>query len=119
MRQPLRAREKIAEHALQIRQHLVVPVADNRDALLGKPLRSTLVGLLALFGVLSAVHFDDEPKMRAIEIDGVWSQWMLPSERKAVELIASQRTPQSLFRVGHIAAEISRACGDFFCAGKA
>jgi hypothetical protein len=44
---------------------------------------------------------------------------MLPSEGEAVELIASQRTPQSLLGVGHIAAEISCACGHIFCAGKA
>jgi hypothetical protein len=44
--------EQIAEHALQIRQHLIVAVTNNRDAL-------------------------------------------------------------------HLAAEISRACGHFFCAGKA
>ena len=75
--------------------------------------------MLALFGMLSAVHFDNEQKMRAIEIDDVWSQWMLPSEGEAVELIASQRTPQSLLGVGHIAAEISCACGHIFCAGKA
>jgi hypothetical protein len=72
-----------------------------------------------LFGVLPAVHFDRQVEARTIEVDGEWSNRMLPPEMKTIELIAAKRTPQSSFGVGHVAAEISRPCCDGSCAGKA
>jgi hypothetical protein len=72
-----------------------------------------------LFGVLPAVHFDRQAKVRAIEIDGEWSNWMLPPEMKTIELIAAKRTPQPSFSVGHVAAEISRPRSGGSRAGKA
>jgi hypothetical protein len=112
-------RQKIAEHALQIRQHVVVPVAHNGHAFLSEPSRSLIVGLLALFRMLAAIHFDRETKPRAIEIDGVGSDWVLLPEGKAIELIATKRVPQASFRISHIRAERSRSSGHGFCAGKA
>jgi len=103
---------------MRILQDIVVPKAHD-----AKPSGLEPCGAFAIGSdcepMLSAIHFDNELKTRAIEIDDVWSQWMLPSEGEAVELIASQRTPQSLLGVGHIAAEISCACGHILCAGKA
>src|SRR5690242_1459322 len=112
-------REKIAEHALQIREHVVVPVAHNDHALLSKPSRSAIVGLLAIFRMLAAVDFDREMEPRAIEIDGVGSARMLLPEGKAIELIAAKRMPQASFRTCHVGAERSRPSGHGFCAGKA
>jgi hypothetical protein len=109
--------EKIAEHTLQIRQHIVVPVADNGDALRRKPLRSAAVGLLPLFRMLTTVHFDSETESRTVEIDGVGA--MLFSEREAMELIAAKRMPQARLCISHVGAERSRASGHIFRAGKA
>ena len=81
MRKPLGVREQVAEHALKIRKDIIVPVADNSDALLGKPLRSAIVGFLCLFGVLRAVHFDGQSKRCAIKIDDERPDRMLLSER--------------------------------------
>jgi hypothetical protein len=86
-------REQVAEHAFKIRQKIVVPVADNGDTLLGKPLCSAIVGFLRLFGVLSAINFDGQAKWCTIKIDNERSDRMLLSERKAIELSATQRTP--------------------------
>ena len=119
MRKSLRMSEKIAENALQVRQDVIVPIANDYDAFICKPTRAAIVGLLHLLGVLPAVHFDRQAEAGAIEINGEWSYRMLPPEMKTIELIAAKRTPQSSFSVGHIAAEISRACGDGSCAGKA
>jgi hypothetical protein len=80
--------EKIAEHAVQVRQHLVVPVTNNGDALLRKPLRPVIIGLLLLLGMLSTVHFDRQTT-RAIKVDDVPADRILFSKRKAVELIAA------------------------------
>jgi hypothetical protein len=118
LRQPLGVRKKIAEHALQIRQHVIIPVTHDGDAPLGKPLRSPIVGAFA-FSMLSAVDFDSEAEARAIEIDGVWSYGMLLPERETIELVAPQRAPQPQFRVGHVGAEGPCSCGHIFRAGKA
>ncbi len=93
MRQSLHLREKIAQHALQIRQHVVVPVAHDCDALLCQPLRSTVVSLLALFGMLPTVHFDRKAETRAVEVDRVGADRMLLPKGEAVELVATQCAP--------------------------
>jgi len=85
--------EKVAEHPIQIRQHVVVPVANYRDAFLRKPSRPTIIGIFALLCVLSAIHLDRETEARAIEVDGIWTDRMLFSEREAIELIAAQCPP--------------------------
>src|SRR5579859_6000164 len=99
--------EQIAQHAFQIRQHLVVPVTNNRDALLRKPLLAAIIGLLPLLGVLSAVDFDRQMETGAVKVDGVGADRMLLSKRKAAELIAAQCVPQSKLCIGHIDAERS------------
>ena len=119
MREPFRMPEKIAEDALQVRQDIIVPVANDHDAFLAKPGRAAIVGLLHLFGVLPAIDFDCQAEARAIEVNGEGSNGMLPPEMKTVDLIAAKRSPQSGFSVGHVAAEISCPCGDSSCAGKA
>jgi hypothetical protein len=111
--------QKIAENALQVRQNIIVPVANDHDAFIRKPMRAAIVGLLHLFGVLPAVDLDRQAEARAIEVDGEWSDRMLPSEMKTIELIAAKHTPQPGFSVGHVAAEISCSCGNGSCAGKA
>jgi hypothetical protein len=85
--------EKIAEHSLQVRQDIIVPIANDHDALIRKPGRAAIVGLLHLFGVLPAVDFDHQSEARAIEVDGERSDRMLPSKMKTIELIATKRTP--------------------------
>lgn len=119
MRNSFRMPKKIAEDALQVRQDIIVPIANDHDALFRKPGRATIVGLLHLFGVLPAVDLDRQAEAWAREVDGKWSNRMLPPEMKTVELIAAKRSPQSGFSVCHVAAEISRPCSDSFRAGKA
>ena len=119
MRKPFRMPEKIAEDALQVRQDIIVRIANDHNAFIRKPSRSAIVGLLHLFGVLPAIDFDRQAEARAIEVNGEGSNRMLPPEMKTVELIAAKRSPQPGFSVGHVAAEISRPCSDSSCAGKA
>src|SRR5439155_8998924 len=88
LRQPFSMREKIAKHALQVREHIVVPISNNHHAFLGEPARTTVISLLLLFGMLSTVNLNRETEARTIEIKRKWSDRMLPSEMKTVELIA-------------------------------
>jgi hypothetical protein len=85
--------QKITEHAGQIRQDVIVPVANDCHAFLSQPARAAIVSLFLLFGMLSAVDFNGEPQARAIEIKCKWPDRMLPSEMKTVELIAAKCTP--------------------------
>ena len=80
MRQPFSLDKEVAEHSVEIRQNIIVPVANDGDTLLGKPGCSTIVRLLAQLRVLAAIDFNDKAQLRAIEIDGIWSNRMLPSE---------------------------------------
>jgi hypothetical protein len=111
--------EKIAEDAFQVRQNIVIPIANDHNAFLTEPVRAAIVGQLRLFGVLPAVDFDRQAEARAIEVDRERSDWMLPPELKTIELITAKRTPQSRFSVGHVAAENSGPGGESSCAEKA
>ena len=93
MRQTFSVGDKIAEHSRQIRQDVVVPVPNDSHALLGEPMRAAVVSLLLLLGMLSTIDFNGEPQARAIEIKCERTDGMLPSEMKAIELIATKRLP--------------------------
>ena len=119
MRQSFDMRNQVAEYAVQIRQHVVVPVADDGDALFSEPLRSAIVSLLALLGMLPTIHLNGEMQARTVEVDGVRADRVLLSERKAVELITKQRAPEARLCIGHVDAKGARAGGHIFRAGKA
>ncbi len=119
MRQSFNMRDKVAQHAFQIRQYVVVPIPNDSDAFFREPLRAAVIGLLAFLRVLSAIHFNGETNTRAVKVDGVGTDRMLLAEREAVELIAPQCVPQPEFGIGHVCAEGSCASGHVFCTGKA
>ena len=93
MRQPFSMREKIAKHARQVREHIVVPIANDHHAFLGEPARTAVISLLPLFGMVPTVDLNRETEARTIEIKREWSDRVLPSEMKTVELIVVKRTP--------------------------
>ena len=91
MRKPFRMREKIAKHAFQVQQNVIVPIANDHHPFLGEPARAAVISLLPLFGMLSTVDLNREAETRTIEVKRKWSDRVLPSEMKTVELI--ERTP--------------------------
>ena len=93
MRKSFRMREKIAKHALQVQQNIIVPIANDHHAFLGEPARTAVISLLPLFGMLSTVDLNREAEARTIEVKRKWSDRVLPSEMKTVELIAAKCTP--------------------------
>jgi hypothetical protein len=102
-------REEIAEHARQVRQDVVVPVSNDRHSFVREPACATVIGLLCLFGVLSAVDFDGQTQARTIKVERVRPDWVLPSKMKTVELIPAKCAPQSAFGVSHVTAKLSRS----------
>ncbi len=93
MRQTFGMGEKIAKNTRQIRQNVVVPVPNDHHAFLGEPVGTAVISLLLLFGMLSTVDLNCEAEARSIEVKRKWSDRMLPSEMKTVELITAKRTP--------------------------
>ena len=91
MRKSFRMREKIAKHALQVQQNIIVPIANDHHAFLGEPARTAVISLLLLFGMLSTVDLNREAEARTIEVERKWSDRALPPEMKTVELITAKR----------------------------
>ena len=49
--------------------------------------------------MLTTVNLDDQPSLKANEVDNVRPEWLLPIELVAIEAVGSQMTPQQIFRV--------------------
>ena len=99
--------DKIIKHPGQIAYDVVVPVPDNRDALLGKPAGATFVGWFLLSSMLAAIEFDGEAQAGAVEVERERPNRMLSSEMEAIELIASKHAPKLAFGVRHAASQVS------------
>src|SRR5260370_29242515 len=74
--------ENRQDHAICIRQHIVVPEAQNTVAPLFEPARPGRVTLF-IRRVLSAVHFNDELRCRAQEIDDVGADRLLAAKAES------------------------------------
>jgi hypothetical protein len=60
--------QKVLDHALQVGQHIVVPVTDDSDIFVGKPTRAMIVSVLPRFCMLSTIDFDSEAKVGTVEV---------------------------------------------------
>jgi hypothetical protein len=78
------------KHALGIRQHIIVPEADDGIAVRLEPIGACFIVLR----VLSAIDLDDEFRRRAEEIDDIGAERMLATEAVAFELLSAQTGPQ-------------------------
>jgi hypothetical protein len=99
------------EHALEIAEDLVVPEAKDPVALLGKKGRALRVGI-ALGRMLTTVELDDQPFLRAAEVDEEWTNRMLATELEAPETAITKTRPESTLALGlgapQPASEVSR-----------
>ena len=80
-------------NAIRVFQNIVVPESQDAIAALIQPVRSHGI-FCGLFAVLSAVHFDNEPCIKANEVDDIGTDWCLAAEAMAVNLPAPQLRPQ-------------------------
>jgi hypothetical protein len=83
--------------------HAFVREANDSIAELFKMLRCSILIPLNLLQVNGAVQFDNQATGRTAEICDELSQWMLPSEFIAVQLMTAQACPQQGFSGGWIA----------------
>ena len=98
------------QHPIGIRQHVIVPEAD--DAI---PARLEPIGArLTFFGMLSAIDLDDEFRLGAKEIDDIGSERMLAAEAETFELFSPQARPQPDLSICR--GEPQFACERYGCA---
>src|SRR6185437_14382629 len=93
------------DHAIRIRQHVIVPEPHNTTAARFQPARPPCVVILK-YRMLATIDFDDELCRGAEEVDDVGSDRLLPTEAEAVELLAPQARPQPTLGIGRCAAQL-------------
>ena len=91
------------QHCLRVAENLVVPGAEDPEALAVQP-STTPVVVNGSRCVLRAVDFNDQPACEADEIDDVWAYRLLPFEFPAREAARAQVAPEECFRLGSFAA---------------
>ncbi len=97
--------------------HAFVREAHDSIAELFKMLRSILIAL-NLPQVNGAVKFDNQVTGWTAEVCDELSQWMLPSEFIAVQLMIAQACPQQCFSQGWIVPKFFGPLIDCFCQSK-
>jgi hypothetical protein len=55
--------------------------------------------------VLAAIDFDDDLQVRAVEIENVWSELVLPTKIDVSYLPIANQLPQEMFCISRIATE--------------
>jgi hypothetical protein len=90
-------------------KHVVVPEAQNQIALRFE--RSSPLGiLLATFGVLATIEFNNQSRRLTAEVCDVVTDCDLPAKFQAIQATIAQPEPQLSLGVGLIAPQ-SSSCG--------
>ena len=103
----LQRRRHFGEHAVGIRQHLVVPESQDGIAFVPEPAVASRIVCSLHLAMLVAIDFHDQPGRRAVEIDNVGTDRLLTPETRP-QPHSAQLRPKTHFRVGHRLAEILR-----------
>jgi len=61
----------------------------------------------SLIEVLTAIQFDDEPRLEADKVADIDAEWMLPPEFESVELSTAQVTPEASLSFRQIPAQLA------------
>src|SRR5262245_46827941 len=102
--------QDVFEHALNVSNDIVVPVA--QDEIAHRVQNTGSVGItVSILIVLPAIQFHDELGVRTEKIDDEAIDRHLPLELPAVESAVAQTKPQHTLRVGLIAAKPPSRCG--------
>jgi hypothetical protein len=95
----------VFQDACEISQHIVIPVAQDDDAVFVEPLRTVRVcGLSTQRVVLTSVNLDREFYGWAVEVEDVTTDCMLTPELQIVDLPAAQCFPKFGLSIRHISA---------------
>ena len=100
------------QHAVYIRQDIMVPEADHAVAMRFD--KRGARGVTVAGRMLSAIQFDDQSRPPAGEVGDMRADRKLADKFEAVELPRAQSCPQRLFRFGRVAAQHARGAGQAF-----
>jgi hypothetical protein len=94
------------KHGIDLREHVVVPEAQDAEVPVVKPPSARCV-LVPGLRVLAAVQFDDEPSLRACEVGDEWPNGVLAAEAQSMDLPATQPAPEQTLGIGHGLAQLA------------
>jgi hypothetical protein len=84
--------------------------AKNLDVSACEPGVSSFVMANLLRGVMhAAVNLDGKTCRRAIEVENVGADWVLPAKAQSGYMAAAESLPKQGFRQGHLRAQLSRS----------
>ena len=92
--------------ALRIRQNIVVPEAQDAEALAPQEVRSADL-LFRLAVMLTAIDLDDQLGFVTDEISDVATDWNLATKLAAIQLTLTEHLPQLALGVSHLALGVS------------
>lgn len=100
------------QHAIHIREDIMVPEADDAVAMRFDQRGARDVAVAGR--MLSAVQFDHQSRRPASEVRDMCPDRKLTDEFEAVDLPRAQSRPQRLFRFGRVAVQCARGVGQAF-----
>jgi hypothetical protein len=95
--------------AIDVRQYVIVPEADDREAVTFETSRAYSI-LLYAFSMLTAVNLDDELRLETAEIDRIWRERHLPAKLRTDYASIAQFEPQQPFSVGRTCSQLTGTC---------
>src|SRR5712691_3899924 len=87
--------------------HVVVPKSQHVKSILGKP--AIAASILGRLGMLSAIHFDHEPRFVTKKIRHIGTDRNLAAEFCAGKAAVAQRVPELAFGIGQAGAQDASA----------
>ena len=103
------------QYSVSVFNHVVVPEAQGAIAMIAKPLVANYVAFV--FGMLSAIDFDDQSLFPANEVHDVRSDGFLPDEFHSAEGSRTKPIPKSLLGKSGVTAKAPRGfCLSNLCA---
>jgi hypothetical protein len=97
------------KNAGYVAKHIIIPEPQFPVVVIDEPLVANSIARIVR--MLSSVDFNDEATFTANQIDGVWTDRLLPDELVATQRARPEAIPQRIFGVGRIAAQTSGALG--------
>jgi hypothetical protein len=101
--------QNVFEHTIDITEHVVIPVSQNKITHRFQDIRSVRVHLSALL-MLSAIELHDELHLRAAKVDNKSFDRYLPLELPAGKSPIAQTKPEHTLGIGLILPQPPRDC---------
>lgn len=93
------------QHLFSIEQYLVIPEPQYPKALTSEPLVALHIPGTGV--VLAAIGLHNQPRTEVHEIHHIAAQRLLTAKFLTRQPVAAQVSPEQLFRIGHVAAQLS------------